>query len=81
MMEWQPIETAPRDGTEIKYRRVMDGDVLFEGRAVWRTVRFPALPPHPLDGLTAGGEAYEATGWMMPDREKRVPEPTHWMPK
>lgn len=72
-MEWQSIESAPKDGTVIRYRRARHSQVLFEGLAVWRTVHFPAYDE--------AAPAFEATGWMYPDREKRVPEPTHWMPE
>lgn len=71
-MTWQSIESAPKDGTVIRYRRMWNDEVRFEGLAVWRTVRFPAYDDE--------FPAFNATGWMYPDREKRVPEPTHWMP-
>lgn len=78
MAEWQPIETAPRDGTVIQYRRMYEGREMFKGRACWRAVTFGAL----FDPLTGEriADAYRGAGWMYPDRKKRVPEPTHWMP-
>lgn len=79
MSEWQPIETALKDGSAIHAKRVYEGRVVYEGPAAWRTVHFPALPPHPLTGEIYG-TAHDATGWMYPDIEKRVPEPTHWRP-
>lgn len=79
MANWQDIETAPKDGTVVWAKRVHEGNLIFEGPAVWRTVDFPALPPHPLDG-DVYAPAETATGWMMPGQEKRVPTPTHWAP-
>jgi hypothetical protein len=78
MADWQPIETAPKDGTVIRYRRIWNGREMFSGLAVWRTVRFSALFD-PLTGERFADEA-EEEGWMMVDKEKRVPAPTHWMP-
>lgn len=66
--DWQPIETAPRDGTEIDlWTRDEDG---FPGRipdGAWRT----------RDGLT-GWYARSERGWMR--IEEFAYEPTHWMP-
>lgn len=78
-MDWRTIETAPKDGTVVRYRRVLDGKVAYEGFACWRTVHFDALPPHPISGEVFA-PAEDATGWMWPDRDKRVPTPTHWAP-
>lgn len=79
MSEWLNMETAPKDGTVIKVKRVFEGGLIYEGLACWRTVKFPALPPHPLSG-DIYAPAEDATGWMRHDSEHRVPEPTHWMP-
>lgn len=42
MAEWQPIQTAPKDGSTVAVRRIYDGQVIYEGPAAWRTVRFVA---------------------------------------
>ena len=75
--DWIDIASAPKDGSIIRYRRVMNGEVMFEGLAAWRAVHFEALPAHPLTGEVYAPAEY-AMGWMMPDKAKRVPEPTHW---
>lgn len=76
-MDWKSIDTAPKDGSTVQVKRLYKGSVIYEGPAAWRLVRFPALPPHPLDG-DIYAPACDATGWMYPDVDKRVPEPTHW---
>lgn len=79
-MTWQPIETAPKDGRTIRYRRVIDGRIAFEGRAAWRAVTFPEISdPMIPEALRS---SFTAAGWMSPasEADKRVPEPTHWQP-
>jgi len=80
MSKWLPIESAPKDGTTIRYRRVYNGRVTYEGKAEWRSVTFGALHDSQLPYDYA--KAYDATGWMYPAGvcDKRVPEPTHWKP-
>lgn len=75
MSKWKTIDGAPKDGRTIRVRRIINGEVLFERDAAWRTVEFPAY--------SAGGmfvPPERATGWMYSDVDKRVPEPTHWLP-
>ncbi len=74
--EWLHIETAPKDGRRVEVRRVHEGEIVYEGPAVWRSVRFPALSD-PISQKQFA-EEYEAEGWMDPDQDKRVPTPTHW---
>jgi hypothetical protein len=79
-MTWQPIETAPKDGTPIHAKRVLDnGHVFWRGKTVWRQVKFPACVDA-YGNLIPYGEAYETEGWMSAIEDKRVPEPTHWQP-
>lgn len=76
---WQPIETAPKDEAAIKVKRVYEGRIVYEGLATWRTVHFGALND-PISGVRFAEER-DATGWMYPDQDKRVPTPTHWRPE
>lgn len=77
-MTWKSIETALKDGSTVHVKRVHEGRIIYEGPAVWRTVRFGSL----VDPLTEDtfAEAYDGVGWMYPDKDKRVPTPTHWSP-
>ena len=63
-MMWQPIETAPKDHTNILLAyRVEHGDELWVGNGYYET------------GLMSDG-IY--VGWMCEDMENCIP--THWMP-
>lgn len=73
-MEWKDIESAPKDGSVVYVRRVHDGQIIFEGDAVWRTFTFPSF----INGIHGVEPADEFTGWMYPDEDKRVPTPTHY---
>lgn len=76
---WQPIDTAPKDGSILHVRRIHEGRVIYEGPAAWRTVHFEALPPHPLDGDVYAPRT-PLTWWAYPREDKMVPTPTHWRP-
>ena len=75
-MDWQSIDTAPKDGTIILVKREYKGKIVHTGKAAWRSVNFGPLYD-PISGERFA-EAETASGWMHPDRNKRVPEPTHW---
>jgi len=77
-MDWQDIANAPKDGSTVKVKRLHGKSVVYEGPAAWRTVHFGALHD-PISG-DCFAEAIDATGWMRVDSERRVPEPTHWLP-
>jgi hypothetical protein len=76
MTTWRQIDTAPKDGSTIQVKRIYQGKTIYEGPAAWRQVRFKALFD-PLSGEKFADDEL-ATGWMYPDIDKRVPEPTHW---
>lgn len=71
-MNWQPIDTAPKDGTDI---------LLFYPSFV-RGVQLGHYDVY--ETLRHGKSTYRSEGWnigsmiSLPGMEK--PEPTHWMP-
>jgi hypothetical protein len=72
-MEWQPIETAPRDGSELLgwfpyHARADTGGSVFVIR--WNNERHHNKPkPH-----------FSASGWAWGVLDLRRHQPTHWMP-
>lgn len=67
MTDWQPIETAPTDGTEV---------MLSEG---WRVnIGYFEVTVH----RTNGKETYRHVGWRYRSASAslRAATPTHWMP-
>ena len=77
MSEWQPIETAPKDGTHVMLSR---GDRVTLGN--WESV-ISTSPEYHANGTYLGqfedGNSWE--GWMSWDGGfcEETP-PTHWMP-
>lgn len=69
MTEWQPIETAPKDGTAIIYR----GKYTTAGACRWWTEQDLA------DAECGSPEDYCAA-WYDADDEDSEVVPTHWMP-
>lgn len=76
MSEWQPIETAPKDGTDILVYSANEGQAV-----AWWDAEFgfdyvgPKLTYKLIGAWTAG----TATGVGTLDGEYLALEPTHWM--
>lgn len=92
MSEWKPIDSAPKDGSEVYVRRVFEGRVVKEGLAVF-DVPVPTAPmlesigPDPLgrpvDYASEARWIEEAKvnkRWLNPDRGYAFPTPTEWRP-
>ena len=77
-MNWQPIETAPKNtGHKIEYILIAEGAVLPD-LVVWHGKRKPKVGPH---------DIYQAwvrdipEGWFnVGGSRSRIINPTHWMP-
>ena len=72
-MEWQSIETAPRDGSVLWLKRIFEGHIIAEGKGYFGdvTVHYQAS-----DG---GPQMFKAV-WANVDGRHFFPTPTHWMP-
>ena len=69
MTKWQPIETAPKDGTRILVYGIWEGELIGKAKEadVWLCSGFDEYRKcFPVDGI----DGYEA--W--------VNDPTHWAP-
>jgi hypothetical protein len=77
MSDWQPIDTAERDGRVISIRWRLVGERRWhKARASYRTERKPALF-EPLTGKCFA-EARDLSGWMYEDRPYLVPGIVEW---
>lgn len=72
MTDWQPIETAPKDGTEILGWCPYHGSA---GRGSTWVIRWNeekhTKKPRPY---------FDASGWVWGVTDLRKHQPTHWMP-
>lgn len=94
MSDWQPIETAPKTGEPVHVRRVYNGRVVKEGKAVFGHFHEHApsrqgLGLDPLGRMAAADykreeadrqEFVEIRRWINEDRMYAFPEPTEWLP-
>ncbi len=67
--DWQPIETAPRDGADILLLRLSEGNGLF-----W--VGSHTLHEYFRNGVRESGHE----SWGYPGMNSLDVKPTHWMP-
>ena len=96
MRKWQPIATAPVDGSEVYVRRIHEGHLVKEGLAVFDVpvADAPMLQPFEADPLGRPENfvseeraaqiiesARSTKRWMNPDRVYAFPQPTHWWPE
>lgn len=75
MGEWQPIETAPKNGTEVFV--YVPGESLYPTVASYKSGEYWKAE--------YGDEAYMEAGWYWSfgypsDFHEEPVEPTHWMP-
>ena len=75
MNEWQPIETAPKDGTRV---------LLFGGeQEVWKSQRDSKAGPMVVgwaDGTEYGEQAWRFCTYDSGFYGRLDTQPTHWMP-
>lgn len=85
MRDWQPIDSAPKDGSKAWVRRVYNGNAQEARWAVWG----PMASDAPMRSSAPGGlyapipadNAYaDESGWCTEDRRYHVPTPTEWRP-
>lgn len=90
--QWMPIESAPKDGSRVWVKRVHEGLIVKEGRAVFGAAHEDApqrqpLGPDPLNRLSGEDYAAEAVAtkayaeqakWLNEDKMYSFPSPTHW---
>lgn len=75
MAEWQSIETTPKDGTKVLLW--CDGAVHLTH---WWTKELTPLNAHLIADHTPQWSGLAPIGVDHPEKPRRTPQPTHWMP-
>lgn len=75
MTDWQPIETAPKDGTTIIAARFRRGQFV---QAAWWQKEFEAWVTSVRQMVMAAG--YTIDGQSHQLHSPNIVEPTHWIP-
>jgi hypothetical protein len=74
MISWQPIETAPKDGTIVVLTRFADNNALDQFAMQWAHIQRNGLFPGKVGMWTAPNGSFT---WNDDDP---LYAPTHWMP-